>query len=87
MNQINYRASFMMVKLCLPYLKKSANPHVINISPPLNLKNVWFENHTGYTIVKFGATMMSWGFALEFQQYGIAVNTLWPQTTVATAAV
>ena len=87
MNQINFRASWVLVKLCLPYLKKAENPHIINITPPINLKNQWFENHTGYSIVKFGATMMSWGFALEFQQYGIACNTIWPARTIATAAV
>ena len=87
MNQINFRGTFVTTKLALPYLKKAKNPHVLNISPPINLKNIWFENHTGYTIVKYGATMMSWGMSLEFQEFGIAVNTLWPQTTVATAAV
>lgn len=87
MNQINFRASWMLVKMCVPHLKKSPNPHIINISPPINLQNNWFENHTGYSIVKFGATMMSWGFALEFKQHGIACNTLWPQSAVATAAV
>ena len=66
MNSINFRGSFITTKLALPYLKKAKNPHVVNISPPINMKNVWFENHTGYTIVKFGATMMSWGMSLEF---------------------
>lgn len=87
MNQINFRGSFVLAKLCLPYLKKSANPHILSISPPINMRNLWFEQHTGYTIVKYGATMMSWGMSLEFMQFGIAVNTLWPVTTIATAAV
>lgn len=87
MNQINFRGSFVLAKACLPHLKKASNPHILNISPPIDLQNKWFNGHTGYTIVKFGATMMAWGMALEFQAFGIAVNTLWPVTTVATAAV
>lgn len=67
-------------KVCLPYLKKSSNPHIVNISPPLNLKPIWFKNHIAYTISKYGMSMCAFGMAEEFKNDGIAINTVWPKT-------
>lgn len=67
-------------KACLPYLKKSSNPHIVNISPPLNIKPIWFKNHIAYTISKYGMSMCAFGMAEEFKDDGIAVNTVWPKT-------
>jgi len=81
------RGSFITSKLALPYLKKSSNPHIINLSPPINMQANWFENHTGYTMAKYGMSMCVLGMSAEFAQYGIGVNALWPVTAIATAAV
>lgn len=67
-------------KVCIPYLKKSANPHIVNISPPLNMKAIWFKNHVAYTIAKYGMSMCVLGMAEEFKPDGIAVNAVWPKT-------
>jgi len=87
MNQINARGTFMVTKLCLPHLKKSSNPHVLNISPPLNMSARWFSNHVAYTIAKYGMSLCVLGQSEEFAPFGIAVNALWPKTSIATAAV
>ena len=67
-------------KLCLPYLKVGKNPHILNLSPPLNLNPVWFQNHVAYTMAKYGMSMCVLGMAEEFRSDGIAVNALWPRT-------
>lgn len=67
-------------KVCIPYLKKSANPHIVNISPPLNMKAIWFKNHVAYTMAKYGMSMCVLGMAEEFKPDGIAVNAVWPKT-------
>ncbi|KAM8713064.1 hypothetical protein ACLKA7_013389 [Drosophila subpalustris] len=87
MHNINTRGTFMVSKCCLPYLLKSENPHILNISPPLNMKPHWFSNHTAYTIAKYGMSMCVLGMAEEFRYQGVAVNALWPRTTIHTAAV
>lgn len=87
MNQVNSRGCFMTTKFCLPYLKKSPNPHILIIAPPPNMQPHWFGNHLPYSMAKYGMTMCVLGFSHEFINDGIAVNALWPLTTVATAAV
>ncbi|MBV9575638.1 MAG: NAD(P)-dependent oxidoreductase [Gammaproteobacteria bacterium] len=84
---VNVRATFMCSRLCIPHLKKSANPHILNLSPPLNMKAKWFKNHLAYTMSKYGMSMCTLGMAEEFKRDGIAVNSLWPKTLIATAAV
>ncbi|XP_014608792.1 PREDICTED: hydroxysteroid dehydrogenase-like protein 2 [Polistes canadensis] len=87
MNNINARGTFLVSKLCIPYLKKSTNPHIVNISPPLNMKPMWFQNHVAYTMAKYGMSMCVLGMAEEFKEDGIAVNAVWPQTAIFTAAI
>jgi len=87
MNSINARGTFMTTKLALPYLKEAINPHVIMLSPPLDMSTHWFAPHVGYSIAKYGMSLCVLGFAGEFKKYGIGVNALWPRTTIATAAV
>lgn len=87
MYQINTRAVMVCSQAALPYLKKSANPHIINLSPPLNLDPKWFEGYAPYTITKYGMSMLSIGMSAEFKKYKISVNSLWPKTIIATAAV
>jgi citronellol/citronellal dehydrogenase len=87
MHSINTRGTFLCTKLCLPHLKKSKNPHVLNISPPLNMQQKWFSPHVAYTMAKYGMSMCVLGQSEEFKSDGVAVNALWPRTTVATAAV
>jgi citronellol/citronellal dehydrogenase len=87
MHDVNVRGTFFTSKACIPYLKKSANPHILSLSPPLNLDMKWFANHLAYTISKYNMTMIMLGLAEEFKKDAIAANTLWPQTTIATAAV
>ncbi|XP_031775540.1 hydroxysteroid dehydrogenase-like protein 2 isoform X2 [Apis florea] len=87
MNNINTRGTFLVSKACLPYLKKSSNPHIVNISPPLYMNPIWFKNHVAYTISKYGMSMCALGMAEEFKNDGIAVNTVWPKTAIATAAL
>lgn len=67
-------------KLCLPYLKVGKNPHILNLSPPLNMNPVWFQNHVAYTMAKYGMSMCVLGMAEEFRSDGVAVNALWPRT-------
>lgn len=87
MYDINVRGTFMMSRACIPYLKKSTNAHILNLSPPLNLDMKWFAKHLAYTISKYDMTMIALGLAAELKQFNIAANTLWPKTTIATAAV
>ena len=87
MHQINTRGTFMVSKYCVPYLKKAANPHILNLSPPLDMSEKWFSNHVAYTMAKYGMSMCVLGMAGEFRADGIAVNALWPRTGIATAAI
>lgn len=88
MHGINSRGTFMTTKACLPFLKKAENPHVLTMAPPLkNLSEKWFANHVAYTAAKFGMSLFVLGHAGEFRPFGIAVNALWPRTTIGTAAV
>lgn len=87
MHDINVRGTFFMSRACIPYLKKAENPHIINLSPPLQLNPEWFGKYLAYTISKFGMSMIVLGLAEELKQYKIGVNALWPKTTIATAAV
>lgn len=87
MHSVNTRGTFLCGKLCLPHLKKAENPHILNLSPPLNMEERWFSPHVAYTMAKFGMSMCVLGWAGEFRGLGIAANALWPKTTVATAAV
>jgi len=87
MHQINTRGTFACSQAVLPYLKKAANPHILNLSPPLNMEERWFAPHVAYTMAKFGMSMCVLGMAGEFRSAGIAVNALWPRTTIATAAI
>jgi citronellol/citronellal dehydrogenase len=87
MHQINTRGTFLVSKTCIPHLKKAGNPHILNLSPPLDMKAKWFRNHVAYTIAKFGMSMCTLGMSAELASDGIAVNSLWPLTTIDTAAV
>jgi citronellol/citronellal dehydrogenase len=87
MHQINARGTFLVSKYAVPYLEKSANPHILMLSPPLDMKEKWFAAHTAYTMAKFGMSMVVLGLAGELRRKGIAVNALWPRTTIATAAI
>ncbi|KAK3754641.1 hypothetical protein QZH41_014925, partial [Actinostola sp. cb2023] len=87
MNSVNGRGTYLCSQACLPYLKKGNNPHILNISPPLNMNPVWFKNHVAYTMAKYGMSMCVLGMAEEFKDDGIAVNALWPRTAIATAAM
>lgn len=84
---INVKGTFMMAKYAIPYLKKGKNPHILNLSPPLNMAPKWFGNHLAYTMSKYNMSMIAMGLAVELKGDGIAANALWPQTTIATAAV
>lgn len=86
-HSINVRGTFFVTKACIPFLKKSSNAHILTLSPPLNLKPKWFVNHLAYTITKYNMSMMTMGWAEEFKKDKIAANSLWPKTTIATAAV
>jgi len=87
MQDVNVRGTFMLSRAAIPMLKEAENPHILSLSPPLNLSPKWLGAHTGYTLAKYGMTMATLGFAAEFAADGIAANTLWPRTTIATAAV
>jgi len=84
---VNMRATFLASQACIPYLKKSSSAHILTLSPPLNLDAKWFAPHVAYTISKFGMSLCALGMAREFAADGIAVNCLWPRTTIATAAI
>jgi citronellol/citronellal dehydrogenase len=87
MQNINTRGTFAVSKACIPHLKQADNPHVLTLSPPLSLDPKWFKGHVGYTLSKFGMSMCTLGMAEEFRDDGIAFNSLWPRTLIATAAV
>ena len=87
MHQINARGTFMVSKLAAPYLSKAENPHILMLSPPLDMKEKWFAGHTAYSIAKFGMSLVVLGLAGELRGRGIGVNALWPRTPIATAAV
>ncbi|XP_068215957.1 hydroxysteroid dehydrogenase-like protein 2 [Palaemon carinicauda] len=86
MHHINTRGTYLVSKLCIPHLRKSSNPHILNISPPLNMNPRWFKDHAAYTMAKYGMSMCALGMAEEFRDEGIACNALWPETAVTTAA-
>jgi citronellol/citronellal dehydrogenase len=87
MQDINTRGTFMCSRACVPHLKRSANPHVLTLSPPISLDPKWLGGHIGYTIAKYGMSLCTLGMAEEFRADGIAFNSLWPRTLIATAAV
>ncbi|MEP6342168.1 MAG: NAD(P)-dependent oxidoreductase [Maricaulaceae bacterium] len=87
MNQVNARGTFLLSKLCLPHLKKSDNGHILSLAPPLDLSPKWFARHTAYTMAKYGMSFCTLGMAEEFKPHNIAVNSLWPLTSIDTAAV
>lgn len=87
MQQVNTRGTFACSQACIPYLAKAENPHILNLSPPLNLEERWFAPHVAYTIAKYGMSLCVLGMAGELRSKGIAVNALWPRTVIATAAV
>jgi citronellol/citronellal dehydrogenase len=87
MHDINVRGTFFVSKACIPHLKRGDNPHILTLSPPLNMNPKWFSSHLAYTMSKYNMTMIALGLAGELKKYGIASNALWPQTTITTAAV
>jgi citronellol/citronellal dehydrogenase len=87
MQQINARGTFVVSKWAIPYLSKANNPHILMLSPPLDMKEKWFAPHTAYSMAKFGMSLVVLGLAGELREQGIAVNALWPRTVIATAAV
>src|SRR5262245_17132899 len=87
MHQINTRGTFMVSKYAIPHLQKARNPHILMNSPPLDMQEKWFAGTTGYSIAKFGMSLVALGLAGELRDKGIAVNALWPRTTIATAAI
>lgn len=87
MHQINTRGTFLVSKTCIPHLLKADNPHILNLSAPLNMEEKWFRHHVAYSMAKYGMSMCVLGMAGEFRDQGIAVNALWPRTVIATAAV
>lgn len=84
---VNARGTFLCSQACIPYLKKAENPHILTLSPPLNMDARWFKNHVAYTMAKYGMSMCVLGMAEEFRADGIAVNALWPRTVILTAAL
>lgn len=87
MHQINTRGTFLCSQKAIPYLKKAKNPHVLNLSPPLNFETHWFSPHVAYSMAKYGMSLCVLGMAEEFKRDGIAFNALWPRTAIATAAM
>ncbi len=87
MQAINVRGTFLVTKKCIPHLRKSGNAHILTLSPPLNLDPKWFDKHVAYTITKYNMSMMTLAWAKEFKKSNIAANSLWPRTTIDTAAV
>ena len=87
MMDINVRGTFACTQACLPHLRKGSNPHVLTLSPPINIQPKWFAPHAAYTASKFAMSMLVYGFAEEFREYGIGVNALWPRTLIGTAAL
>jgi citronellol/citronellal dehydrogenase len=87
MMDVNLRGTYVCSQACLPYLAKAANPHILTLSPPLDMRAQWFAPHVAYTIAKYGMSMCVLGMAEEFRPLGVAVNALWPRTIIATAAL
>lgn len=87
MHSINVRGTFLMTKHCIPHLKRGKNPHIITLSPPINITPKWLGPHVAYTMTKFNMSMMALGWAAELKEDGVASNALWPRTTIDTAAV
>jgi citronellol/citronellal dehydrogenase len=87
MHSINARGTFLVSKTCIPHLKKASNPHVLMLSPPLDMRPTWFAPHVAYTMAKYGMSLCVLGMAEEFRNDGVAFNALWPRTAIATAAV
>ena len=87
MHSINVRGTFLVGKACIPHLRKSSNPHILTLSPPVNLDPKWFDKHLAYTMTKYNMSMMTLGWARELKKDKIAANSLWPKTTIDTAAV
>jgi citronellol/citronellal dehydrogenase len=87
MHSINVRGTFFLCQAAIPYLKKSTNAHILNLSPPINMNAKWFAGHLAYTMSKYNMSMIAYGLSAELKPYRIAANTLWPRTTIATAAV
>lgn len=87
MFSINVRGTYLLTQACLPYLRKASNPHILTLSPPIDLSPQWFKNYGAYTSSKYGMSMMTMTFSNELKEYGIAANSLWPKTTIATSAI
>jgi citronellol/citronellal dehydrogenase len=87
LHDINVRGTFLVTKHCVPFLKKAENPHILTLSPPLNIKPEWLAPFVGYAISKYNMSILTLGWSLEFKKYNIAANALWPMTTIATSAV
>ncbi|MGH6991537.1 MAG: SDR family oxidoreductase, partial [Stellaceae bacterium] len=87
MHQVNVRGTYLCSQKCVPHLQKAANPHILNLSPPLQMEERWFAPHVAYTIAKFGMSLCVLGMAGEFRKHGIACNALWPRTAIDTAAM
>ena len=87
MYDINVKGTFFVSKACIPFLKKGSNAHILNLSPPISLDQKWLNNHVAYTMSKYNMSMIALGLSGELRKYNIAANTLWPRTTIATAAV
>ncbi len=87
MHSVNYRGTFLVSKLAIPYLKASTRPHILNMSPPLNIEKRWFAPHLPYTLAKYGMSFVTFALSEEFKRDGISVNSLWPQTAIATSAI
>jgi citronellol/citronellal dehydrogenase len=87
MMSVNARATFACSRATIPHLLKSKNPHILNMSPPLHMKAKWFKNHVAYTYSKYGMSVCTLGMSEEFRNAGIAINSLWPKTTIATSAI
>ncbi|MEO6028631.1 MAG: NAD(P)-dependent oxidoreductase [Candidatus Binatia bacterium] len=87
MNGINARGTFLCGKVCIPHLKESSNPHILTLSPPLDMRAQWFAPHVAYSMAKYGMSLCTLAWAEEFRGDGIAVNSLWPRTIIATAAI
>jgi citronellol/citronellal dehydrogenase len=87
MHDINVRGAFIVTRACVPHLRDASNPHVLTLSPPISLEPRWLGPHIGYTLAKYGMSMLALGWAAEFAEDGIASNALWPRTLIATAAV
>lgn len=87
MTQIQLRGTYLLTRACLPHLRAGTNPHILSLSPPLNMSPEWLGKHPAYTLAKYGMSLLTLGWAAEYAEHGVAANCLWPQTLIATAAV